>query len=131
MENKCFKIPFSFSQEEVQKFAEVTGDRNPIHLDEEFAKETIFKKPILHGLLAASIFSKIFGTLHPGTGAIYLKQDLKFIAPMFVDTIYTAKIQVKAIIKEKSRAIVETTIENEEGNLTITGEAVIQHEIFK
>lgn len=131
MESKSFEAKFSFSQEDVQKFAEITGDFNPIHLDAAYAKETPFKKPIIHGFLAGSVFSKIFGTLFPGTGTIYLKQEMKFIAPMFVNSVYIAKVKVKELMKEKSRAVVETIIENEEGNITITGEALIQHEIFK
>lgn len=131
MEDKTFEYKFSFTQEDVQKFAEVTGDFNPIHLDAEYAKCSFFKKPIVHGFLAGSVFSKIFGTLFPGEGTIYLKQEMKFMAPMFVDIVYLAKVRVKAQMKEKSRALIETNIEDGKGNSIILGEATIQHEIFK
>lgn len=131
MEDKIFEYKFSFTQEDVLKFAEVTGDFNPIHLDAEYAKGSLFKKPIVHGFLAGSVFSKIFGTLFPGEGTIYLKQEMKFMAPMFVDIVYLAKVRVKAQMKEKSRALIETNIEDGKGNSIISGEATIQHEIFK
>src|SRR6478752_7093968 len=81
---------FSFSQEEVNRFAEVTGDCNPIHLDESYAASTAFKRPIMHGFLGGSIFSKVFGTLFPGEGTIYLKQSMSFVKPMYTDTAYEA-----------------------------------------
>src|ERR1700741_2404433 len=107
-ENEVFTHEFQFSQEEVNRFAEVTGDRNPVHLDPAYAATTIFKRPIMHGMLGASLFSKVFGTLFPGEGTIYLKQSLTFMKPMFVDTPYEAVFTVKELIKEKNRAIIET-----------------------
>ena len=68
---------YSFSQDDVKLFAQITGDTNPLHLDEEYAKGTIFKTKIMHGFLSASVFSKVFGTLFPGEGCIYLEQNLK------------------------------------------------------
>src|SRR6478735_2495722 len=105
---------FSFSQEEVNRFAEVTGDRNPIHTDAEYAATTMFKKPIMHGFLGGSIFSKVFGTLFPGEGTIYLKQTMAFVKPMFVDTAYEAVFMVKEVQGEKHRALVETLIVEKE-----------------
>ena len=69
-----YEHEFSFSQDSVKRFAEVTGDNNPIHLDSVYAATTPFKKPIMHGFLSGSIFSKVFGTIYPGEGTIYLKQ---------------------------------------------------------
>ena len=130
MENNSFEHHFSFSQKDVEMFSQITGDINPIHLDADYARGTLFKKPIMHGFLAGSVFSKIFGTLFPGEGTIYLKQEMKFLAPMFVDTEYVAKVQILEKVKEKKRAVVETMITDENGNITIKGDAVIQHEIF-
>jgi len=127
---KKFEYEFVFLQKDVEKFAEVTGDNNPIHLDENYAKTSIFGRRIMHGFLGASVFSKIFGTMFPGEGTIYLKQELKFLGPMFTDVEYVAIIEVKEILIEKNRAIVETIIKNKAGEITIKGEALIQNKIF-
>src|SRR5881628_2176648 len=100
--NQTYKHEFQFSQDEVNRFAEVTGDRNPVHTDAAYAATTLFKRPIMHGMLGASLFSKVFGTLFPGEGTIYLKQSLNFLRPMYVDTKYTAEFTVKEVVKEKS-----------------------------
>ena len=123
-----FTHEFSYTQEEVNLFAQVTGDNNPIHTDAEYAATTMFKKPIMHGFLGGSIFSKVFGTLFPGEGTIYLKQSMSFVKPMFVDTMYVATFTVKEVHAEKNRAIVETIIsEKETGDATIKGEAVVMN----
>src|SRR5688572_3317080 len=89
-----FTHQFSYTQEEVNRFAEVTGDTNPVHTDAAYAATTMFKKPIMHGFLGGSIFSKVFGTMFPGEGTIYLKQSMSFVKPMYVDTIYEATFTV-------------------------------------
>jgi len=76
--NQIYTHEFQFSQKEVEQFAEVTGDKKHVHLNAEYASTTMFKKPIMHGMLSASLFSKVFGTLFPGEGTIYLKQSLNF-----------------------------------------------------
>jgi len=127
-QGQVYKHSFSFTQKDVENFAEVTGDKNPIHLDNAYAAQTVFKKPIMHGFLGASIFSKVFGTLFPGEGTIYLKQSMAFVKPMYVDTNYEAIFTVKEIIKEKNRAIIETTInETSTGDATIKGEATVMN----
>ena len=72
---KKWEHSFLFTQEDVDTFAQVTGDTNPIHLDEEYASKSIFKKRVVHGALSNSIFSKVFGTITPGKGTIYLSQN--------------------------------------------------------
>lgn len=67
---------FSFSQDQVDAFAKITGEDNPIHINDEYAKQSIFKRRIMHGFLTGSIFSKVFGTLFPGEGTVYLKQNM-------------------------------------------------------
>ena len=121
--------PFSFTQEEVISFAEVTGDNNPVHLDEAYASNTIFKKRIVHGMLGASLLSKVFGTIFPGEGTIYLNQTLNFLRPMYVGEKYEAIFEVKEIISDKNRAIVSTTIMNSEGKAVLSGEAIIMNTI--
>jgi acyl dehydratase len=123
-----YKHSFSFTQEEVNRFAEVTGDKNPVHTDEKYAATTMFKKPIMHGFLGGSIFSKVFGTLFPGEGTIYLKQSMSFMKPMYVNTEYEAVFTVKEVNREKHRIQVDTKIiEKSSGAETITGEATVMN----
>jgi acyl dehydratase len=124
---EVYKHAFQFSQKEVIAFAEVTGDKNPVHLDETYAATTMFKKPIMHGMLGASLFSKVFGVLFPGEGTIYLKQSLNFMRPMYVDIAYEAVFTVKEILP-KNRAVIETQIlEKSSGNICTTGEATVMN----
>lgn len=125
--NQKYTHSFSYTQQQVDEFARVTGDDNPVHLDEEFASKTIFKKRIAHGMLGASILSKVFGTLFPGNGTIYLNQSLNFLRPMYVDEAYEAVFEVKELIVEKNRAIISTTIFNSEGKSVLSGEATIMN----
>ncbi len=119
---------FKFTQDEVNRFAEVTGDKNPVHTDADFAAKTIFKKPIMHGMLGAALFSKVFGVLFPGEGTIYLKQSLSFMKPMYVEFEYEAVFTVKEVIKDKHRAVIETLIKDKAtGNICTTGEATVMN----
>jgi acyl dehydratase len=125
---QTYSHDFTFSQDEVNRFAEVTGDKNPVHTDSEFAAKTLFKVPIMHGMLGAALFSKVFGVLFPGEGTIYLSQTLNFLRPMFVDTNYEAIFTVKDIMKEKHRAIIETAIKDKTtGKICTTGEATVMN----
>jgi acyl dehydratase len=125
---QTYSHEFKFSQDDVNRFAEVTGDKNPVHTNPEFAANTIFKKPIMHGMLGAALFSKVFGVLFPGEGTIYLKQTLNFLRPMFVDVNYTAEFKVIEIIKDKNRAVVETIIKDKEtGKVCTSGEAIVMN----
>lgn len=123
-----FKQTLRYSQEDVKSFAAVTGDNNPIHLDEAYAANTVFKKPIMHGFLSGSIFSKIFGTQFPGEGTIYLKQSMEFKRPMFVDTDYEAVCTVLDTDPEKHTAIVQTQIfDLSTQKVVLDGQATIMH----
>jgi len=125
--NEVYTHSFSFSQDEVNRFAEVTGDKNPVHLDPAYAATTMFKRPIMHGMLSASLFSKVFGTLFPGEGTIYLKQSLAFLKPMYVDTQYEAVFTVKEVMIEKNRAVFETVIRDKDGKICTSGEATVMN----
>lgn len=125
---KKFVLPFTLSQEDINAFARVTGDNNPIHLDAAFAATTPFKKPIVHGMFGAAIFSRVLGTTFPGEGTIYMKQSLSFQKPMYVDVNYEAVFEVKEIIEGKHRALISTSIiEKESGNTVTTGEAFVMN----
>ena len=126
--DQTYTHDFRFSQDEVNRFAEVTGDKNPVHTDAEYAAKTMFKRPIMHGMLSASLFSKVFGTLFPCEGTIYLKQSLNFLKPMYVENDYVAEFVVKEVIKDKNCAVIETLIKDKNTNLVCTsGEAVVMN----
>ncbi|TDE12727.1 MaoC family dehydratase [Dyadobacter psychrotolerans] len=108
--NSSFEHLFKFTQDEVVRFAELTGDNNPLHLDAEYAATTNFKRPIIHGMLGATVFTKVLGTQFPGFGSIYLKQSLEFLRPMFVETDYKAVFTIKTIQPEKHIAEISTEI---------------------
>ena len=127
-QNEEYRYSFSFTQEDVIKFAEVTGDNNPIHLDADYAAKTPFSQPIMHGFLAGSIFSEVFGTMFPGEGSIYMKQSMEFRRPMFVNKEYEAVFTVTEVNREKHRAIVNTSIvSKEDGKETLKGEAMVMN----
>ena len=124
---QTFELEYQFSQQQVDLFAEVTGDNNPIHSNAEYAALTPFKRPILHGFLSASVFSRIFGTLFPGDGTVYMSQSMKFLKPMYVDQPYKAMIRVAEAFPEKHRAKFSTEVFDAGGEMTISGEALIYH----
>lgn len=122
---QTFELEFQFSQDQVDQFALVTGDDNPLHLDAQYAAGTLFKRPIMHGFLSASVFSRIFGTMFPGQGTIYLSQTLHFLKPMFVDTAYRALVEVVEVDVEKHLAKIQTEIKGPDKKTTISGEALL------
>ena len=122
-----FTEKVKFTQDQVNTFAEISGDRNPIHIDKEYAVKTPFGKPIIHGIFAASVFSKVFGTQWPGEGTIYMFQDLFFKAPAFVEVAYTAKFEVMEVNEEKHRGVIQCILEDEQGKAVIVGQAKLMH----
>lgn len=123
-----YTLEFSYTQEDVETFAKISGDDNPIHLDADYASKTVFKKRIIHGVLSISIFSKILGTKFPGEGTIFMKLDAQFKRPMYVDQKYKARVWVKELNERRHQAVIATEIIDPETNKqTITGEALIMH----
>ncbi len=126
--NDTHRYAFRFSQADVIAFAQVTGDNNPLHLDAEFAAQTPFKRPIIHGMLGASVFTKVLGTEFPGYGSVYLGQTLEFLRPMFVDVDYEAVFTVKTINPEKHVAEILGEIRDLATNkVTTRGVATLMH----
>ena len=93
---------------DITLFAGVSGDTNPVHLDDNFAAQTQFKQRIAHGMLSASFISAVFGTRLPGPGAIYMSQNLRFIAPVRAGDTVEARVTVREIIAEKKRVLFDT-----------------------
>lgn len=112
--------------EHVQKFAEFSGDFNPVHFDDEKAKASGFKARIAHGMVSASLFSKIFATIFPGPGAIYLGQTFKFHAPIYLNELITYKLEVIAQKEGKPFYTVKTEAYGPDETLRVSGEAVIK-----
>ena len=111
------------TESDVCLFAGVTGDVNPAHIDEEYAKGTPFGGRIAHGMLSAGLISAVIGTRLPGPGTIYLGQELKFVAPVRIGDTVTATVTISAIEAEKNRAILETVCTNQRGERLVTGAA--------
>lgn len=118
----------TFTEADVQTFAELSGDHNRIHLDEQAAKKSIFGKKVVHGMLAASLISAVIGTLLPGEGTIYLEQSLKFLAPVFPGDAVTARVSVDDIINvERGIYRLGTKVTNQDNQIVIDGYAVIKY----
>lgn len=113
------------SESDVYQFAGITGDFNPAHINEEYAKDTVFKTRIAHGMLSAGFISTVLGTRLPGPGTIYLRQELKFLAPVRIGDTITAKVEITGLVLEKNRVTLRTTCTNQEGVLVVDGEALM------
>lgn len=126
--NDFVEVNISYSLNTVCEFAKVTGDNNPIHIDPKFAETTVFKKPIVHGALVTSTFSKILASDLPGPGTIYLGQDTKFLAPVFHDTEITFKVQIIEIREDKGIYTLKTTaLDKKQNTLLAEGKAVVKY----
>ena len=112
------------TEEMIVGFAESTGDKNPIHLDEEYAATTFFKKRIAHGMLAGGLISSVLGNEFPGNGTIYISQSLTFLAPVFIADIITIEVEVMSFT-EKNRIEMKTDCYNQEGIMVVRGSAVV------
>lgn len=115
----------TITAKDVEMFAEISLDKNPVHIDEEYASKSIFKTRIAHGILTSGLISAVLGTKLPGEGAIYLSQELKFMAPVFLGDTITATVEVAELISEKKRVVMTTTCTNQDGKNVIVGKAVL------
>ena len=113
----------TISESDVYLFAGVTGDLNPAHTNEEYAKTTHFKTRIAHGMLSDGLISAVLGMQLPGPGTIYTGQTLKFLAPVHIGDTITATAEIKSLDLERNRVVLTTTCTNQEGTMVITGEA--------
>ena len=119
------KFSKTVSESDVYLFAGVTGDLNPAHVNEAYAKDTFFKTRIVHGMLSASFISTVIGTMLPGPGTVYMRQEVRFLAPVkFGDTV-TAIVEVAEIIAEKKQVRLKTYCINQENATVVDGEALV------
>ena len=115
----------TITDEDVRAFAELTGDRNPVHLDEEYAAATRFGRRIAHGMLGASLISTVLASELPGPGSVYLSQTLRFTAPVYLGDTVTARVTVKHVRDDKPVVTLETVCTNQRGERVVEGEAVV------
>jgi 3-hydroxybutyryl-CoA dehydratase len=115
----------TISESDVYLYAGVTGDLNPAHVNEEYARKTFFKTRIVHGMLAAGLISAVFGTKFPGPGTIYLRQVMDFVSPVYIGDTITAKVEVVDKNREKNRVTCKTVCVNQEGQEVLVGEALL------
>lgn len=117
-------ISKTISEADLIGFAAITGDTNPVHLDEEFAKATPFGGRIAHGMLSAALISAVFGTRLPGPGAIYVAQSLKFKAPVRIGATVNAEVVVTGLVQER-KFVTFRTICSVDGRIVLEGEATL------
>ncbi|KIS44078.1 MaoC family dehydratase [Kosakonia radicincitans] len=113
------------TEEDVINFAEASGDMNPVHLDDDAGKKSIFGQRVVHGILVSGLISAVIANKLPGKGSIYLAQDLKFTKPTFIGDTVTATVEIIAIDTEKKRVSLKTTCTNQHGDVVIKGEALM------
>ena len=118
------KLERKITEKDIDNFAKLTGDNNPVHTNLDFAKKTIFKQKVAHGFLSASLISSLIATKLPGPGSIYLSQNLKFFAPVFIDDLVIVKVTVKEIDHEKKKVKLQTECFKNEKKI-ISGEAIV------
>ncbi len=112
------------TEADIVLFAGVSGDTNPVHINEEYARKTFFKGRIAHGMLGAAYISTVLGTRMPGPGAVYVSQNLRFRAPVRAGDTVTARVTVAEIILEKRRALMNTMVTVGE-TVVIEGDATV------
>ena len=110
---------------DVRAFAELTGDHNPVHLDDEYAAGTRFGRRVAHGMLAASLISAALANELPGRGTVYLSQQLQFTAPVFPGDTVTARVAVTKVREDKPVVTLDTVCTNQRGETVVRGEAVV------
>ncbi|HHU87249.1 MAG: MaoC family dehydratase [Pelotomaculaceae bacterium] len=116
----------TISETDIYLYAGITGDLNPAHVNEEYAKKTFFKGRIAHGMLTAGLISAVVGMKLPGPGTIYMAQELKFTAPVRIGDTIKAEGEVVEINKDKNIAVIKTTCTNQDGIVVLTGTATVK-----
>src|SRR6056297_1780623 len=123
-----YEEEFIVTDQKVKSFAEISGDDNPVHINDEFAAKTRFGKRIAHGILITSFISKVIGRDFPGDGTIYVSQEVKFKRPVFINDKVTVRIKILEKNDAKKRMILSTDVYNEDEKKVIAGTAEVMKE---
>lgn len=115
----------TISESDVYLFAGITGDQNPAHVNEIYARKTRFGRRVAHGMLSAGLVSAVLGMHLPGPGTIYLSQTLRFLSPVYIGDTITAAATIISLDRERNRAVLKTEAVNQEGKTVLTGEAAV------
>ena len=119
------KFSKTVTESDVYLFAGITGDLNPAHVNEDYARDTFFKTRIAHGMLSASFISTVIGTMLPGPGSIYMHQEVSFLAPVIFGDTITAVVEVAEIVADKKRVLLKTYCVNQDNTTVVDGEALV------
>ena len=123
-----YKEEFIITQEMVNQFAKLSGDKNPLHINKDFASKTRFKKPIVHGLFSVTSFGKVMGTKFPGSGSIHISQNLSFKKPLYPDQKYFVCVELIRRIKDKHFGVFKTQIFDITDKIVVDGTGIVCHE---
>ncbi|GAC1394270.1 MAG: MaoC family dehydratase [Ktedonobacteraceae bacterium] len=118
---------YTITEADIMRFADLSGDRNPVHLDADYAARSPFGERIAHGFLTGAYISAVIGMDLPGPGSIYLGQTLKFLAPVHIGDTVTVRVEVTALREEKRLVTLRTDCTNQKGAIVLTGEATIKY----
>jgi len=119
------KFSKTISESDIYLFAGITGDLNPAHVNEDYAKNTFFKTRIAHGMLSASFISAVIGTMLPGPGTVYMRQEVSFLAPVKIGDTVTAIVEVAEIMADQKKVRLKTYCINQEDKTVVDGEAIV------
>ncbi len=119
----------TFGDADIRTFAELSLDRNPLHLDDEYAATTVFGKRIVYGILVSGLISAVLANDLPGNGTIYLGQTLKFLAPVFIDDTVTASVEIVDLRADKKIVTLDCSVVNQNGVKVISGQAVVKFNV--
>ncbi|MFX1481603.1 MAG: MaoC family dehydratase [Promethearchaeota archaeon] len=120
------EVVHRITEKDIQTFGGLSGDYNPLHFDDDWAKKTIFEGRIAHGILTASFISTAIGMHLPGPGTIYMSQSMRFLGPVRIGDTITSRVEVVNLNDEKERVTLKTTCTNQNGEVVIDGEALVK-----
>lgn len=121
----CAVLEMTATDSTVRQLAEISGDKNPVHLDDAYAAGTVFGKRIAHGLFCLGMISNVIGNQLPGRGSILVSQEIKYRKPVYINDCIQAKVEVREILVEKSRLILACSCRNQQGDLVLEGTAAV------